>query len=153
MKSLVYFLALFIMKLFQVFITGILIIAFKASLLPINDYNFRLLFYTLMSILSVYIVLICPIWVLLFGVIQFFRRGKFSRTELILICILMIVLESLFLGQYTLSKYSFYMNADLYRFNNYIVIAISVILDILTGILYGIEAYNIKIWISKKVSV
>lgn len=140
------------MKLLQFFTTGFAIIALQVSLFPINDYNFRLLFYSLMSILSVYTVFICPIWVLFFGVVQFFKGQNFLRTKLILICTLMIILESLLLGKYTPSKYSFYENADFYRFNNYILIVLSIILDLLTGILYGAEAYYLKMWIGKKVS-
>ncbi|WP_373548291.1 hypothetical protein [Haliscomenobacter sp.] len=149
MKLLLYFFtASYFLKLFQLFIVGSIMIYIQTYIAPVNDYNFKFLFYTLLTFFSIYIALICPIWALFFNVILYMVTLKNidAKGKIITISLLMICIEALFMGHYKLASRfpsSLLKNADTYEFNRYFLVVCLLIIDLFSGLIYGLICHKI----------
>lgn len=149
MKPLLYFFtASYFLKLFQLFTVGSVIICIQIYIAPVNDYGFKFLFYTLLMFFSIYITLLCPIWALFFNVILYMVTLKNidAKARIITISLLMIGIEALFMGHYKLAPRfpsSLLRNADAYEFNRYLLVACLLIIDLFSGLIYGLICHKI----------
>lgn len=68
-------------------------------------------------------------------------KGKIITTSLLMICV-----EALFMGHYKLAPHfpsSLLRNADAYEFNRYFLVVCLLIIDLFSGLIYGLICHKI----------